>query len=68
MENAFWGRNHFDVQRQVRIRTYPYVSVRIRTYYVRIRTYLHVLIRILIRFALCSASRTACMPTTMAWP
>ena len=39
MENAFWGRNHFDVQLQVCIRTYLYVSVCIMYVYVRICTY-----------------------------
>ena len=42
MENAFWGRNHFDVQLQVRIRTYPYVSVCIAYVYIRIGTYSYV--------------------------
>ena len=38
MPNAFWGITLFDVQRQVRIRTYTYVYVRICTNVVRIRT------------------------------
>ena len=43
MENAFWGRNHFDVQLQVRIRTYISVFICILFVFVRICTYMYVL-------------------------
>ena len=42
MENAFWGRNHFDVQLQVCICSYMYVSVCISPVFVRICTYSYV--------------------------
>jgi len=49
-----------------------YVFVRIGTYLYVLRTYLYVSVRIRMYcdtfFAFCSASRTASMPTIMAWP